>query len=65
MPEVTGPEEIDPLELLGQVAVTVTALIEVLAAKGLVTREEIEQKLADIASGTNGEPGGPSRIIRP
>lgn len=64
MQEVTGPEELDPLELLGQVAVTVTALIEVLVAKGLVSREEIEQQLTNLG-GPGPEGDAPSRIIRP
>lgn len=65
MPEDDIREEIDPLDLLGQVALTLTALIEVLTAKGLVTREEIEQRLAEVAGPDSEEGDGPSRIVRP
>mgnify|MGYP000224063317 CR=1 FL=1 len=64
MPEDDIRQEFDPLELLGQVALTMTALIEVLVAKGLLSRDEIEQKLADIA-GPGPESEAPPRIIRP
>lgn len=64
MPEDDTREEIDPLELLGQVAITVSALIEVLVAKGLITRGEIEQQLAELG-GPGPEGDAPSRIIRP
>lgn len=65
MPEDDIRGEIDPLELLGQIAITLSALIEVLVARGLVTREEIEQRLADVAGPDPEEGDGPSRIVRP
>lgn len=58
------PEELEALELLGQIMLSISALIALLVAKGVITRAELEQKMAELAAEV-GDDDAPSGIIRP